>query len=216
MRYQKLYSAPFPMIEVELARGEEVRYEPSAMVYCDGDIDIDIKFNRGEKGGILGALVRSALSGESMFVMHATSSRDGAKIALASPVPGEIHELKLGSEQWCIRDGSFLACDQGVNFKLKRQSVGKALFADTGGLFVMETTGTGSMMIDTCGAMHRIDLDGSRKLLVDNTHLVAWSADLDYKVRLFSGGEFFTCEFTGAGSIILQTNCRNSPAKKSD
>ena len=217
MKYNKLYNAPFPMIEVELEDGEMLRYEPSAMVYSDAEIDVDLKFNRPEGGGgLLGSIVRTAVSGENMFIMHATAEKDGAKVALASPVPGDIIELKLGKEQWRLRDGSFLACDENVNFKLKRQSIGKALFADTGGLFVMETTGTGTMLIDTCGAMHRIDLPKGKKIFVDNTHLVAWSSNLDYKVKLIGAGELFTCEFVGPGYIILQTNCRNSPAKKSN
>jgi len=74
----------------------------------------------------------------------------------------------------------------------------------------METTGEGTMFIEACGKMIRLDLQPGKMISVDNSHLVAWSAGLDYKTRFFSAGELFTLEFVGPGSIILQTNCRNT------
>jgi len=213
MKVNQVGGTPFPLVEFEMDRDESIRYQPSAMVYCDAEIGIDMQFNRGEGGGIFGALARSVVSGESLVIMEGTAEQNGAKIALAPCQPGEVIELKLGSEQWRLRDGAFFACTPGVNFSIKTQSLGKALFAGTGGLFVMETTGTGSMYIETCGKMHRIDLSVGKRIHLDNSHLVAWSAGLDYKTRLFGSGEFFTLEFVGPGSIIIQTNCRNAAAK---
>ena len=213
MKVNHVSVTPFPLLEFVMDRGESVRYQPSAMVYCDAEIDVDMQFNRGERGGILRSIARSVTSGESVVIMEGTAEADGAKVGLAPCQPGEVIELKLGSEQWRLRDGAFFACTPGVNFSMKTQSIGKALFAGTGGLFVMETTGNGSMYIETCGKMNRIDLPPGKRIHVDNSHLVAWSAGLDYKTRLFGSGEFFTLEFVGPGSIIIQTNCRNATAK---
>jgi len=213
MKVNQVSGTPFPLVEFEMDRDESIRYQPSAMVYCDAEIDVDMQFNKGESGGFLRSMVRSAVSGESLVIMEGTAEANGAKIALAPCQPGEVIELKLGAEQWRLRDGAFFACTPGVDFTIKTQSLGKALFAGTGGLFVMETTGTGSMYIETCGKMHRIDLPAGKRLHLDNSHLVAWSAGLDYKTRFFGSGELFTLEFVGPGSIIIQTNCRNASPK---
>jgi uncharacterized protein (TIGR00266 family) len=211
MIYEKKYEAPFPMLEITMRRGEEIRIEPTSLVYCDKDMEFENRLNKGESGGgFFSALARSAATNESMFITHVLSTRDNSKIAIGSPVPGDIYELKCGEQQWRVTDGAFLACDEGVNYRVIRQSWRNAIFG-TGGLFIMETTGNGSMLIDSCGALHKITLDGTKPITIDNTHLVAWSSSLNYETRFLRGTwEFAVCDFSGIGTIILQTSCRTS------
>lgn len=92
-----------------------------------------------------------------------------------------------------------------------RQHVGKALFGGTGGLFVMQTSGTGTMLVSAYGDLLAIDLDGSRDYVIDNTHVVAWQTSLHYSIEVASGtfgfttGEGLVNRFTGRGRIYIQT-----------
>lgn len=213
MNYTVTDSKVFPLIEVTLQPGEQIRLERGAMVYHNGEVSLEGKMNSnsGGIGGIVKAVGRSMTSGESMFITTATGNAPNAKIGLAPDAPGQIRELQLGATQWRLNDKVFLACDAGVQYVMKRQSVGKALFGGTGGFFVMETSGTGTMLINSYGDIMEFKLDGTKPFVVDNTHVVAWSANLQYELKIASGtfgfttGEGVVNEFHGTGTVLLQT-----------
>jgi len=213
MNYTMTNSTAFPLVEVTLAQGEVIQIENGCMVYHNGEIALEGKMNSsgGGLGGLVKALGRSIVSGESMFITHAKGLRDGAKIALAPGTPGAIREIELGATQWRIRDQAFFACDAGVTYNIKRQSVGKALFGGTGGFFIMETQGSGKMLLSSYGDILELTLDGSRPFVIDNTHVVAWTTTLNYEIKVASGtfgfttGEGLVNEFHGAGSVLIQT-----------
>lgn len=213
MNYKLTKSTAFPLVEVTLSQGEEIQIERGGMVYHTGDVTLEGKMNSsgGGLGGFVKALGRSVVSGESFFITRARGMNNGARIALAPGAPGAIQELQLGEQQWRIRDQAFLACNGGVSYEMKRQSFGKAIFGGTGGFFIMETRGTGSMLISSYGDILELHLDGARPMVVDNTHVVAWSATLDYEIKVASGtfgfttGEGLVNEFRGVGSVLIQT-----------
>ena len=214
MNYRLTQSTAFPLVEVTLARGEEIQIEHGSMVYHSGDVTLEGKMNSGGSGGLGGfvkAVGRSMVSGESFFITRARGMNDGARIALAPGTPGAIRELQLGAQQWRIRDQAFLACDGGVSYEMKRQSFGKAVFGGTGGFFIMESRGTGIMLVNSYGDIQEINLNGAAPFVVDNTHVVAWSTSLNYNIKVASGtfgfttGEGLVNEFYGHGTILIQT-----------
>ena len=213
MNYKFTQSTAFPLVEIALSRGEEIKIERGCMVYHSGDVTLEGKMNSdsGGVGGFLKAMGRSMVSGESFFITRAKGLNDGSKIAIAPSMPGAIRELQLGAQQWRIRDQAFLACDSSVSYEMKRQSFGKAIFGGTGGFFIMETKGNGSMLVNSYGDILEVNMDGSNPLVVDNTHVVAWSTTLNYNIRVASGtfgfttGEGLVNEFQGVGTVLIQT-----------
>jgi len=213
MQYTITQSTAYPLVEITLMRGQEIRIERGAMVYHNGNVSLEGKLNSdsGGLGGVMKAIGRSIVSKESMFMTTATGLADNAKIGIAPGTPGAVRELSVGAERWRLNDGAFLACDVQVQYELKRQSVGKAMFGGTGGLFVMETMGSGSMLVSAYGDLLELKVDGSAPLIVDNTHVVAWSSGLDYQIKVASGafgfttGEGLVNEFRGVGTVLIQT-----------
>jgi len=213
MNYRLTQGTAFQMAEITLAMGEEIQIERGCMVYHSGDVTLEGKMNSNSSGlgGFVKAIGRSMVSGESFFMTRAKGMRDGAVIAIAPSVPGVIRELQLGAEQYRINDGAFLACDGNVSYEIKTQSLGKAMFGGTGGLFIMETRGNGSMLVNSYGDLQEIRMDGTKSYVVDNTHVVAWSTTLDYGIKVASGtfgfttGEGLVNEFRGAGTVLIQT-----------
>lgn len=214
MKYTITQGTAYPLVEITLMKGQEIRIERGAMVYHNGGVSLDGKLNSngsGGLGGVMKAIGRSLVSNESMFMTTATGLSDGAKLGIAPGTPGAVRELSIGTERWRINDGAFLACDAEVQYELKRQSVGKAMFGGTGGLFVMETTGTGSMLVSAYGDLLELAVNGSSPLVVDNTHVVAWSSGLRYEIKVASGsfgfttGEGLVNEFHGNGTVLIQT-----------
>ena len=113
--------------------------------------------------------------------------------------------------QWRLQDGAYLASESTVDYKSKSQGLGKALFGGTGGFFIIETSGRGTMLVNAFGALIEFELDGSEELIIDNGHLVCWQDTLDYKMEVASGmfgfktGEGLVCKFSGRGKVVLQT-----------
>ena len=116
-----------------------------------------------------------------------------------------------GGKQYRLNTGAFLACDDSVFYNIKRQDIGKAFFGGTGGLFVMETEGNGQVLINAFGDLVVLDITPNAAMAIDNEHVVAWEASLDYNIRVASGtfgfmsGEGLVNEFHGTGKVIIQT-----------
>ena len=213
MNYKLTQDTAFPLAEITLAKGEVVQIERGCMAYHYGGVNLEGKMNSdsGGIGGLLKAAARSVVSGESFFITRATGLNDGAKLAIAPGIPGAIRELQVGPQQWRINDSAFLACDANVSYEMKRQSFGKAVFGGTGGFFIMESKGAGIMLVNSFGDIQEIQMDGSKLVVVDNTHVVAWSTSLNYNIKVASGtfgfttGEGLVNEFQGVGTVLIQT-----------
>ncbi len=214
MNYKLTDSGAFPLVLITLNSGEEIKTESGAMVYHNGKVTLEGKMNSngsGGIGGLLKAAARSVVSGEGFFITTAKGNEPDALIAIAPGSIGQIKELNVGTTKWCINDGAFLACDSSVSYNIKKQSVGRAIFGGTGGLFVMETAGTGTMLVNGFGDIVELDLDGTNPFVVDNYHVVAWESTLSYNIKAASGmfglttGEGVVNEFTGKGKLLIQT-----------
>lgn len=214
MKYSITKDSVFPLVEVDLNLGESIQLESGSMVYHNGEVTLEGKMNsngQGGFGGAIRALGRSMSSGESFFITKATGQTNTAVIALAPSTPGSIQMLNVGEEHWRLNTGSFLACDSSVTYNMKRQKLSGAIFGGTGGFFVMETAGSGALLITSYGDIQEIHLDGTKPFIVDNQHVVAWSESLDYSIKVASGifgfktGEGLVNEFHGVGTIMIQT-----------
>lgn len=214
MQYRLTSQSVFPLVEVTLSKGEALQLESGAMVYHNGQISLEGHMNANGKkgiGGALRALGRSVTSGESFFITTATGLADNALIAIAPGTSGTIRELAIGSEQWRLNTGAYLAAESSVQYEMVRQSISGALLGGTGGLFVMETKGSGRMLISGYGDIVEVTLDGNQPLVVDNHHVLAWSASLDYQIQVASGtfgfktGEGLVNSFSGKGTVLIQS-----------
>lgn len=203
----------FPLVEIDLEAGESIFLQKGSMVYHTPSVTLTTKLNgRGSGlGKLVGAIGRSMVSGESMFITRAIASDEKGKLALAPSTPGQVVALELGIKQYRLNDGAFLALDGSAQYTLERQSVGKALFAGQGGFFVMSTQGQGTLLINAFGSIKKISLHG-QEMTIDNAHVVAWSQELDYNIHLENGfmqsigtGEGVVNTFSGYGDVYVQS-----------
>ncbi|AND78588.1 TIGR00266 family protein [Streptococcus pantholopis] len=203
----------FPLVEIALEAGETAYIQRGSMVYHTPSVTLNTRLNaRGSGlGKLVGAIGRSMTSGESAFITQAVSNADDGKLALAPSVPGQVIALELGSRQYRLNDGAFLALDGSAQYKMERQSVGRAFFGGQGGLFVMTTEGEGTLLANAFGSIKKIELQGE-ELTIDNAHVVAWSRELQYDIHLENGflqsigtGEGIVNTFRGTGEIYVQS-----------
>lgn len=220
MKYKIIGDSDCPVAQIALNNGEIVKVERGAMAYMS-QIELKGKMNARKKGigGMIGAIGRSLASGESMFMTEARATADGAFIGVAPALPGAIAKLTVGDHQYRLNDGAFLASDASVSYAMKTQKLGQALFGGTGDIFVMETEGSGDLLINAFGALVTLEVHDDQPLVVDNEHVLAWDVALDYDIEVASGtfgfttGEGLVNRFSGNGQVIIQTRNIHSLAE---
>lgn len=209
MRSEILYPGAFPMVRVELAGGESIKAESGAMVASAPTIDVESKM----EGGFLGALSRRILTGEKFFFQTLRASRGPGEALLAPTVPGDIVVIELdGVNEYMVQKDGFLAGAETVIIESKMQSLSRGLLGGEG-FFVLKIGGKGTLFVNSFGAIHRVTLKPDQEYIVDNSHLVAWSATTTYTVEKastgwvasFTSGEGFVCRFRGPGVIYIQS-----------
>jgi len=183
----------------------EIKARPGSMVAMDPSVKI-----RGKVKFSLKNLFTDTQMSQSVFT-------GPGEILLAPEIWGDIVPIQLnGGETWSIGKHAFLAATAGVEFATKSQGLGRALFSGEG-FFVREVTGQGIIFVQSLGAVLKRTLQPGEEWVVDNGHLVAWSAS--YKIeRIQAGGlissantdEGLVCRFVGPGSVYIQT--RNAEA----
>ena len=202
VRYQPAYSLAI----VRLEPNESIQAESGAMVSMSANLGIDTAM----KGGVLGALTRTVLGGETLFANTFTAQGGPGEITLAPSLPGDITSLQMNQETLFIQSGSFLAGAPDINLDIKWG--GARTFFGSEGLFLLKATGSGPVLICSYGAIHKVTLDGRAPYLCDTGHVVAFTEGLNYDVRRVGGwkstllsGEGLVCEFRGAGDLYMQT-----------
>lgn len=218
MKYQIKGDTDCPLVEISMYANERLKIERGCMAYMQG-VELEGKMNTNKKGfgGFMSALGRSLTSGESFFITEATAITNDAILGIAPAIPGKIMPLQVGgNKQYRLNTGVFLACDDSVSYVMKRQEIGKAIFSNTGGLFIMETQGEGDVLVSCFGDIIPIEVHAGKPISIDNEHVVAWDSSLQYHIKVASGifgftsGEGLINEFSGEGIVYIQTrNIRN-------
>ena len=202
IRYQPAYSLAI----VGLGPDESIQAEAGAMVSMTSNIEVETSM----KGGLLGAVTRSVLGGETLFANTFTSRGGAGEITLAPSLPGDVSALAIRNETLYVQSGSFLAGAPEINLDLKWG--GARTFFGSEGLFLLRATGTGPLILSSYGAIHKVTLDGRQPFICDTGHVVAFTERLAFDVRRVGNwkstilsGEGLVCEFKGAGDLYLQT-----------
>lgn len=203
-----------PFLQVSLAKGEKIYCESDAMVMMETNLELKGKMT----GGLGAALMRTFANGESFFQQHVEALRGDGDCLLSPTLPGAMRVLEVGAQQYMISDGAFVAASSGVELKVRTQSIGNALFAQSGGFFITETAGSGQLAVSGFGAMSELDVVPGRDVVIDNAHVVCWDSRLQYEISMTTGssggflgnlinsqtsGEGMVLKFTGTGKILI-------------
>lgn len=208
MKHQLLHPGAFPLLKIPLKQGEAIKAESGAMVAMSGGIDVEGKL----EGGVLGGLGRM-LTGEKLFFQTLAARRGPGEVLLAPVMPGDVYPIELdGSETWQIQKDGFFCAAEGVDIGTKMQNLSQGLFSGEG-FFIIQATGRGTLFVSSYGAIHALDIPAGEEWIVDNSHLVAWPARLNYKIEKassgwlssFTSGEGMVCRFRGPGRVLIQT-----------
>ncbi|WP_129595844.1 TIGR00266 family protein [Anaerophilus nitritogenes] len=208
MDYKILYEGAFPLVEVNLQRGENIKAESGAMVSMSNTIEVDGRM----EGGLMQGLGRM-LAGEKFFFQTLEATRGPGKVLLAATAPGGVVDVNLdGSYNLSVQKDGFLAATSGIDVSSKMQNLAKGLFSGEG-FFIVKISGKGTVFISSFGAIHPINLSEGEEVIIDNSHLVAWPEYMNYTIEKASkgwissitSGEGLVCRFRGPGTVLIQS-----------
>ena len=211
----------FAWIRVGLSPGEVIQAEAGAMVTMSPELSMRTRINSG-RGGIVRklmaffiAFVRKFVGGESFFI-NEFGGAAGGEVVLAPALAGDIVRIPMNpnSPPLIIQTGAYLASTGDIDTKLRWGGI-RGLFSGEG-LFFMECAGTGELFINAYGGIVELVCPG--RYIVDSGHIVAFDADLNFKIRTPGGGmlgflgsgEGLVMEFSGQGRIWMQSRNVNA------
>jgi uncharacterized protein (TIGR00266 family) len=203
MKFDIQGNPDFGDLTVTLEPGESILSESGAMSRMSRHLEVQSRL----VGGMVKALVRKAVGGESLFLAEYRAPRPGF-VSFAPAIPGTVLHRRLEGQPFYLTAGSFLACTPGVRLRTRFGGL-KSFFSGEGAFFI-ECSGSGDLFFNAYGGLVEKQLEGN--FTVDTGHLVAWEPTLDYaiggmgglKQTLFSG-EGLVMKFSGRGTIYLQT-----------
>ena len=216
-----------PFLHVSMKQGETIYCESDAMVMMETALDLKGKMT----GGLGGAIMRRFANGESFFQQHIEAVRGSGDCLLSPTLPGAIEVVDVGARQYLLNDGAFVAATSGTEMKVRTQSLGNALFAQSGGFFVMETAGTGQVVVSGFGSMFQLDVEPGKDVVIDNSHVVCWDNSLKYEISVTTGsgasgggiggflgnivnsvtsGEGIVLRFSGSGKVFICSRNRDA------
>ncbi len=208
MKWEIKYKPSYSMLVVSLEQGEKITAEAGAMTYMSPNIEAH---TRKREKSLLGSLGLAIIGGQSFWVNEYTASRGAGEVGLVAAPVGDIENLEVAPDKgYVIQKSAYIASTENVDLDIKWEGFTKGLFGQ--GLFMLKTTGSGKLFINTFGAIDKHSLVQGQTMTVDNFHLVAFSASCTYKVTKFGGlketilgGEGLVTQITGPGDVYIQT-----------
>ena len=205
--WEVVHQGAFALAVLKLQAEASISAEAGAMVSMSGNVELQAAL----KGGVFGALKR-AVGGESAFVSTFTAKGAPGEVTLASGAPGDIAGIEMHGRTLFVQSSSYLAGDTSLQVETKFG--GMRSFVGGEGLFLLQVTGTGVLLVSSFGSIHRKQLAPGERYVIDSGHLVAWDASMPYQIRKAARSGFFNsilsgeglvAEFTGPGEVLMQT-----------
>ncbi len=199
------------LVEIALDPGEGVRAEVGAMMYMQGDVEMQT----GTGGGLFSGLKRM-VSGESFFITaFINGGRNRAMAAFGAPYPGKIIPIDIaayGGSFLCQKD-AYLCSAQGIDITVAfTKKLGAGLFGGEG-FILQRLTGDGLAFIHAGGNVIKKTLGQGEVIRVDTGCLAGFAETVDYDIEfvggfknaLFGGEGVFLAKMTGPGDVYLQS-----------
>ncbi len=209
MRFEVMHPGSNALVRADLERGEHIKAEAGATVARSKKLKVYGRM----WGGIFGSVKRMALGGESFFFQEIHAEDAPGEVMIAPTRPGDVKIVPLEhGNDYYVKGGCLLAAFGAVVMDTRMQKLTAGLFSGTG-VFALHLRGDGHMVISSFGAIMEVGIAAGEEYVIDNGHVVAWSADTELHVvkagatwiSSFTSGEGLGCKFVGPGKVWLQT-----------
>lgn len=205
----KIIGYEFKTLEVTLAPGESFYAERGSIVYTDEALQRDVEFNNGNGSGLgslLGGVVKSALSGESILIIRFCNPTNTDKKLVLSGNCCALIPIRLQGENLICRRGHYVASTNKVHLNLNLNLQG--LLGGVG-LF-QKIEGNATVFLDSLGSPIEKILNHGETIEVDENHIVALHGFSSSQIQagwsvgnVLRGEGLSLMKITGPGKLYL-------------
>lgn len=220
MKYE-IFGETLPGVTIFLDRGESIFTQSGGMTWMSTGLTMSTDAGGGGKG-LLGGLVRSALTGESLFKATYTANADGQEFTASSSFPGKILALDVSQGPYVAQKNAFLCAQVGVNFDVYRvPGLGAKIFGGEGA-FMQKFSGEGVVFLEIDGFAKEMELARGEKIKVSTGNVAVFEHTVSmgiervkgFKNVIFGGEGLILTTLEGPGKVWLQTFDASSLAAK--
>lgn len=168
----KIVGYEFKTLEVILSPSESFYAERGSIVYVEDGLQRDVEFNGGSSGGIgdiIGGVLKSKLSGESLLIIRFFNPTSQPKKMVLSGSECSLLPIKLQGENLICHRGHYVASTNKVHLTLNLNLQGVL-----GGIgFFQKVDGNATVFLDSLGSPLEKDLSNCETIEVDENHIIA-------------------------------------------
>ncbi len=210
---------------IEIEPGQTIYSETGGMAWMSGNVNMNTNSGGSGQGlgGMLGGMLKRAVSGESLFIVDYTAQGGRGLVAFASEFPGKIIPMQMDAgESKIVQRDAFMCAEKSVQLNMHfRSNLGGGLFGGEG--FIMQRiTGPGLAFVELDGEIVEYTLQPGQVLKVDTGHVAMLEPTVQFDVEmlrgfrniLFGGEGLFLATLRGPGRVWLQTMPAMNLAKK--
>ena len=169
----KIIGYEYKTLEVQLSPGESFFAERGSIVYVEDGLQREVEFNgsnsKGGIGNIIGGVLKSALSGESILIIRFTNPTTLTKKMVLSGSCCALLPIKLEGENLICRRGHYVASTNKVNLNINFNIQG--ILGGVG--FFQKIDGLATVFLDSLGSPLERILNNGETIEVDENHIIA-------------------------------------------
>lgn len=209
MNVEQRHSPTAAVARCWLNPGEELKAESGSMMAHSLGVKIESNLN----GGLGGALKRSLMGGDSLFVTTFRNETSAPGwVDIVAKLPGDIFDFEVTPQQSLIvTQSAWLANSQGVTMDTKWG--GFKLMANGNSGITARFSGSGTIVGEAFGAVDVIELGKGEGLTIDTGHIVAFTEGLQIQTRraatgimnTLKSGEGLVMDVMGPGYVLTQS-----------
>ncbi len=198
-------------LRVDMDQGEAVYADSGTLVSKDETVVMTPRV----VGGLIGMIERKATGATALLTEFRALNGPG-HMQVADIFPGKIVAIDIPQGgKFSAERRAFLVAEESVKFDIHVTNLSGGMFGGTG-FVLQEFSGPGRIYIHAVGDVMEHNLDGTKAVEVDPTHITGFDSTLSYKIRfvdniktaMFGGIGLFLATFTGKGRLITQTSSR--------
>ncbi len=196
----------YAVLKTKMSNGEEFFSMPGTVTSLKG-----VNFASQRKGGLLGGLKRSLLTGTNLYMDKLYFESDPGEAIVAPRFPGQIGEISLDQDMFS-HSHSFLAAENGVEIGSKSLGV-RSLLANSSLFWISLQRNPGKKAwLSFFGDILDVNVAEGEHISVEHGHFVAINAGANFNIRFLGlkramlGGEgLYMVDIVGPAHVWMQT-----------
>lgn len=169
----KIIGYEYKTLEVTLEPGESFYAERGSIVYVDEALQRESEWNGGDNGGglgnLIGGVLKTALSGESILIIRFYNSTNTERKLVLSGSYCSLVPIRLQGEKLICRRGHYVASTSKVSLNLNLNLQGML-----GGIGLFQKVeGNATVFLDSLGSPIEKILQNGEAIEIDENHIVA-------------------------------------------